>query len=104
MAFTFFGVYFQAEDNTEYRCGFYDDDNYQPIIEKRENNNWVEVSQKQGTGAANATCRDIRNNLPIRIPFPSAHTQNERMELINQIIYNINRHVTERVNYRGAFG
>jgi 2'-5' RNA ligase len=30
--------------------------------------------------------------------------KNERMELINQIIYNINRYTTERVNYRGAHG
>ena len=38
MAFIFFGVYFQDINNTEYRCGFHDDDHYMPIIERRDNN------------------------------------------------------------------
>ena len=39
---------------------------------------------------------------PVVINFPAGHTQNERMELINQIVYNLNRYTTERVNYQGA--
>ncbi len=102
MAFAFFGVYFQDEHDVEYRCGFHDDDHYMPLLERRDNNVWVEVNQQQGTGAAGETCRNIRSQLPVAITFPSGHTQNERMELINQIIYNMNRYTTERVNYRGA--
>lgn len=83
MAFTFLGVYFQDEDGTEYRCGFHDDDHYMPLLERRDNNVWVKVNQQQGTSAAGKTCKDIRNQLPIT--FPAGHTQNERMELINQI-------------------
>lgn len=104
MAYNFFGVYFEDENGIEYRCGFHDDNNYQPLVERREDSGWVEINQKQGTGKANAACRMIRNNLPIPIDFPESHTQNERMELINQMIYNISRYTNERVNYRGAHG
>lgn len=102
MPYNFFGVYFESENGTEYRCGFHDDDNYQPKLERRVAGNWVEVSQGLGTGAANQTCREIRDNLPVPIHFPESHTQNERMELINQMVYNLSRYTTERVNYRGA--
>ncbi|MBW1649141.1 MAG: hypothetical protein JRJ44_00420 [Deltaproteobacteria bacterium] len=104
MKFKFFGVYFQDAQDVEYRCGFHDNDGYMPLLEKRSDNDWVEVNQNKGTGAANQTCRNIRGGLPVPISFPEEHTQNERVELINQIIYNINRHMTERVNYRGAHG
>lgn len=104
MAFSFFGVYFQDINSIEYRCGFHDYDHYMPILERRDNNQWVEVNYQHGTGAAGETCRDIRNNLPVPIQFPAGHTQNERMELINQIVYNMNRYMTERVNYRGNHG
>jgi len=102
MRYNFFGVYFQDSNNVEYRCGFHDDDNYMPVLERRENNCWIEVNSQRGTGAANQTCRQIREQLPVTIEFGPGHTQNERMELINQIIYNISRYTTERVNYRGA--
>lgn len=102
MAFSFFGVYFEDANGNEYRCGFHDDDHYMPILEKRINNNWEEVNQHHGTGSASAKCREIRLELPISIDFEPNHTQNERMELINQIIYNIHRCTTERVNYQGA--
>ena len=104
MAFQFFGVFFQDINGIEYRCGFHDNDNYMPILERRVNHILVEVNYQHGTGAAGETCREIRDNLPIPISFPNGHTQNERMELINQIIYNMNRYTTERVNYRGAHG
>jgi len=102
MAYNFFGVYFEDIQKNEYRCGFHDANQYMPMLEKRVNDNWIEVSQHHGTGAAGRTCVDIRNQLPVTITFPAAHTQNERMELINQIMYNINRYTTERVYYRGA--
>lgn len=102
MAYTFFGVTFEDINHTEYRLGFYDDGNYQPIIERRDAGTWVEVNQLHGTGAANQTCRNIRADLPISIAFPPGHTQNERIELINQLLYNIQRRVNENVNYRGA--
>lgn len=104
MAFNFFGVYFEDVNNNEFRCGFYDNNKYQPIIEKKNKNtgNWEEVTKKNGTKAANKTCRDIRQELPINIPFPLNHTQNERVELINQLVYNLQRRVNENVNYRGA--
>lgn len=73
-----------------------------PILEQRNGNAWEEVNQHQGTGTASAKCRKIRQELPIAINFPQNHTQNERLELINQIIYNIQRYTTERVNYQGA--
>jgi len=60
MAFIFFGVYFQDINNTEYRCGFHDDDHYMPIIERRDNNIWVEVNKQQGTGTAKDACKFIR--------------------------------------------
>jgi hypothetical protein len=97
-------VYFQDTKGVEYRLGFHDDDNYMPLLEKKINDEWVEVNKNKGTGAANQTCRAIRGKLLVPILFPEGHTQNERMELINQIIYNINRDTTERVNYRGAHG
>ena len=101
----FFGVYFEDAKGIEYRCGFRHDDQYMPLLEKRIDNDWAEVSQKKGTGPANKTCRKIREALPVTIEFPEgSHTQNERMELINQIIYNINRRVTVRVNYGGTHG
>lgn len=102
MAFNFFGVFFEDENGNEFRCGFHDNDHYMPILERRDEDDWIEVSKKQGTGAASTTCREIRADLPVVIDFPDNHTQNERMELINQIIYNINRYTTERVNYQGA--
>jgi hypothetical protein len=102
MAYNFFGVYFENENGIEYRCGFHDDNHYMPLLERKDPQGWVEVNQNQGTGAAAATCRDIRDELPVIIPFNNGHTQNERMELINQIVYNINRYTTERVNYQGA--
>lgn len=102
MAFNFFGVYFQDINGIEYRCGFHDVHNqYMPILERRDNNNWIRVSGR-GNRSAQSICRQIRSQLPLTINFPNNHTQNERMELINQIIYNMNRYVTERVNYRGA--
>jgi hypothetical protein len=104
MAFQFLGVYFQDINGNEYRCGFHNNSHYMPLLERRDNDNWVEVNFKKGTGKAGENCRDIRNDLPVTIPFPNSHTQNERMELINQIIYNMNRFTTERVNYRGAHG
>lgn len=104
MAYSFFGVYFEDINGVEYRCGFHDDNHYMPLLERRDTTGWVEVNQQQGTGAAGETCRGIRNQLPVTITFPAGHTQNERMELINQIIYNMNRYTTERVNYRGAHG
>jgi hypothetical protein len=102
MAFSFFGVYFQDVNNVEYRCGFHDNNYYMPILERRGNNGWEQVSQQLGSGSASAKCREIRQELPISIDFPHNHTQNERMELINQIVYNIQRYTTERVNYQGA--
>jgi len=104
MAFQFFGVYFQDINGIEYRCGFHNYNHYMPILEKRNGNTWIEVNYHKRTGNTGETCRKIRENLPVVISFPKAHTQNERMELINQIIYNINRYTTERVNYRGAHG
>ncbi len=101
MAFNFFGVYFQDINGLEYRCGFQDDNSYMPILERRDNNNWVRVTGR-GNRSAQSVSRQIRSQLPISIRFPNNHTQNERMELINQIIYNMNRNVTARVNYRGA--
>lgn len=102
MAYNFFGVYFEDTNGVEYRCGFHDDDHYMPLLERRDADGWVEVNQDLGTGTASATCRVIRAQLPVVIAFPHGHTQNERMELINQIVYNINRYSTERVNYQGA--
>src|SRR5690606_40755561 len=102
MAFNFFGVYFEDINGVEYRCGFHDHNHYMPILERRDNGNWVEVNQQRGTGSAKRECQYIRNNLPINIWFADNHTQNERMELINQVIYNIKRYTTERVNYQGA--
>lgn len=87
MAFQFFGVFSQGTNGIGYRFGFYDNDNYMPILERRDNNSWIEVNYRQGTESAGETCRQIRSNLPIQIPFPNGRTQNERMELINQIIY-----------------
>lgn len=104
MAFNFFGVYFEGADGIEFRCGFHDNNHYMPLLERRDNNVWVEVNRQAGTGEAAQTCRDIRAELPVVIPFPAGHTQNERMELINQIVYNLNRYTTERVNYQGAHG
>lgn len=102
MAFSFFGVYFEDANGSEYRCGFHDDNHYMPILEKRTEDGWQQIGQHLGTGSASAKCRVIRENLPIQIAFPNNHTQNERMELINQMIYNIHRYTTERVNYQGA--
>ena len=102
MAYNFFGVYFEDALGVEYRCGFHDDNGYMPIIERRANIGWVEVNQQHGPGNAKATCQTIRTNLPVTIPFADNHTQNERMELINQLIFNLNRKTTQRVNYQGA--
>lgn len=102
MAYTFFGIYFEDVNNNEYRCGFYDNNNYQPIVEKRTPQGWQEINHRQGTGNANQICRLIRASLPHPIAFPNGHTQNERMELIHQMVYNIQRYTNERVNYRGA--
>lgn len=102
MSFQFFGVYFQGDNDTEYRCGFHDNNHYMPILERRDASGWVEVNQHNGTGSATQACRDIRSELPVVINFLAGHTQNERMELINQIVYNLNRYTTERVNYQGA--
>lgn len=103
MAFNFFGVYFESENGTEYRCGFHDNNNqYMPTLEIRTQNGWITVTKGNGTGPANRVCRNIRQNLPVHIPFVNNHTQNERMELINQMVYNIHRYTTERVNYQGA--
>lgn len=74
MAFTFFGVYFQDINGVEYRCGFHNDDYYMPLLERGDNNVQMEVNQQQGTGAAGETCREIRNLLPVTIPFPNGHT------------------------------
>ena len=102
MAYNFFGVYFEDSHGVEYRCGFHDDNAYMPQLEKRVSGVWTVVARGNGVGNANTSCRDIRANLPITVPFINGHTQNERMELINQIVYNLNRKTTERVNYRGA--
>ena len=104
MDFNFFGVYFQDTSGIEYRCGFHDDNQYQPLLETRMNNDWINVGSGANTrGPANGRCATIREGLPITIPFPvDAHTQNQRMELINQVIYNIRRKATESVNYGGA--
>jgi len=102
MAYNFFGVYFEDELGVEFRCGFHDDNNYMPILERRDNGVWIEVNQQQGTGNAKLTCQQIRAKFPVNVHFNDNHTQNERMELINQLIYNLNRKTTERVNYQGA--
>lgn len=102
MAFNFYGVYFETVDGVEYRCGYQNDTQYMPILERRDGTTWTEVNHHHGTGNAGETCRFIRSELPVHINFPDSHTQNERMELINQMIYNMNRMTTEKVNYRGA--
>lgn len=41
MAFKFFGVYFQDEHGTEYRCGFHNSTQNMPLLERQDNHNWV---------------------------------------------------------------
>ncbi|MBS1584874.1 MAG: hypothetical protein JSS82_04950 [Bacteroidetes bacterium] len=102
MAYNFFGVYFEDVNGVEYRCGFRNNREYQPKLYRRQNNAWVEVVGR-GANSAQSVSAAIRGQLPTVIAFPAgAHTQNQRMELINQMVYNINRRTTERVNYRGA--
>jgi len=102
MAYNFFGVYFEDAQGNEFRCGFHDPLTYMPKLEKRINNQWIEV-RGRGANSAQVTSARLYNNLPSPIPFPAgAHTQNQRMELINQIVYNISRASMGNVNYGGA--
>ena len=102
MAYNFFGVYFEGADGTEYRCGFRNQRECQPKLYVRQANAWVEV-RGRGIRSAQSVSAALRAQLPTTIAFPpDAHTQNQRLELINQIVYNLSRKTAQGNNYGGA--
>ena len=100
----FLGVYIEDEDAIEYRIGYrLANGDYKPIIEKKIDNNWKEINQRRSTGSARALCTKLRKILPFSISFSDdEHTQNQRSELINQVIYNLSRLLTSGGNFGGA--
>lgn len=100
----FLGVYIEDENAIEYRIGYrLSDGDYKPIIEEKLDDDWIEINQRHGTGNAKVLCAKLRKILPFSIQFSDdEHTQNQRSELINQVVYNLSRMLTSGGNFGGA--
>ena len=60
MAFNFLRVYFKTSTALNIVVVFHDDDSYMPILERRDNNNWVRDTVR-GNRFAQSVSRQIRS-------------------------------------------
>lgn len=74
-----FSEFSQDINDIKYRYCFYDKDNYMPLLERSDNNIWIEVNYQHCTRAACEMCIQIRDNSPIQNQFPNGNIKNECM-------------------------